>query len=61
MARLRHHTPIVSWATAPSEKQDKQPSNRRCRAALRDVSAPWCMAKDGHQWIGTHVPKLMRK
>lgn len=76
MARSRRHTPIVSWAITASEKRDKQHANRRCRAALqgalkldldgvlpvlRNVSDPWCTAKDGRQWIGTHLPKLMRK
>ncbi len=76
MARSRRRTPIISITTAVSEKQDKWHANRSCRAALRgalkldaegvlpilrDVSDPWCMAKDGRQWIGTHLPKLMRK
>ena len=76
MARSRRSTPIVSITTSASEKQDKRQANRNCRAALqralrldadailpilRDVSDPWCMAKDGRQWIGTRFPELLRK
>ena len=58
-------------AITASEKRDKRHANRNCRSALhralkrdpdgvlpilRDVSDPWCMAKDGRQWAGRHSP-----
>lgn len=76
MAGSRRSTPIVSITNSTSEKQDKRQANRNCRAALRhalrldadgmlpilrDVSDPWCMAKDGRHWIGKRFPELMRK
>ncbi len=63
MARSRRRTPIISSMSNSSEKQDKRHANRNrnCRSALRDVSDPWAMAKDGRSWFGQHFPELMQK
>jgi hypothetical protein len=37
MARSRRHTPIISFMSNSSEKQDKRHANRNCRSALRRV------------------------
>lgn len=67
MSRSRRKTPIFGITTATSEKYDKRLNNRALRAAvrkrlshdlecvapvMREVSDPWCMAKDSKQWIG---------
>ena len=66
MARSRRHTPIFGMTTRESEKTDKRRANRRLRRrvreavsrpdapevlpALREVSNPWSMAKDGRSY-----------
>jgi len=66
MARSRRHTPIFGMTTHESEKADKRRANRRLRRlvrevvaasdapevlpALREVSNPWSMAKDGRSY-----------
>ena len=66
MARSRRHTPIFGITSQESEKADKRRGNRRLRRlvrevvatsdapevlpALREVSDPWSMAKDGRSY-----------
>ena len=66
MARSKRHTPIFGMTTQESEKDDKRRANRRLRRrvrevvagsvapdvlpALREVSNPWSMAKDGRSY-----------
>lgn len=66
MSRSRKKTPISGITTADSEKYDKRLAHRRLRRrvkqtlavqpeadvlpALREVSDPWTMPKDGRYW-----------
>jgi len=78
MSRSKKKTPIQGFSSAVSEKEDKRQYNRRYRRAcrqvlhatkdgdrlplLRELSNPWCMAKDGKHWFDPKVnPKEMRK
>jgi hypothetical protein len=77
MARSKRHTPIFGMTTHESEKTDKRRANRRLRRrvrevvsaaiapevlpALREVSNPWSMAKDGRSYWRDARPADLRK
>lgn len=77
MARSKRHTPIFGTTTQQSEKSDKRWANRRLRRlvreavstnvlpdvlpALREVSNPWSMAKDGRTYWLDAGPRDLRK
>jgi hypothetical protein len=77
MARSKRRTPIFGMTTQESEKNDKRRANRRLRRrvrevvsgavapetlpALREVSNPWSMAKDGRSYWKDAGPADLRK
>ena len=78
MARSRKKNPYTGITKARSEKEDKREAHRLERRkvrlilsvdqdvevlpALKEVSGPWCMAKDGKRYWGSGIdPRFMRK
>lgn len=77
MSRSKRSTPIISFTTSRSEKQDKRVANRKFRrltthkirthdnealpVRLKEVSNIYTFSKDGKQWVGEKHPKYLRK